>query len=363
MIEKQPSESEKFESTYDAGIETSGEDWLHLHRNENLFINDDWTVETAKEMIEMAHIDMYPEPTSIELRQAIAKVYDVESKNVFVGNGSDEVLADLFGYFRDTFDQVHLLDVCFKIYLLLAERYHYQVSRLPGNTFETGRVDVNGWSGLAIIDSPNAITSNKIMADNLMEIAAKDDTFVVWDNAYGEFAGDNLPTKPLKNMAILRTFSKYYGLAGLRVGYCIAHEDLVRDLLARKDAFNVNSFAQVMGREALSREPIFKAIALELIDCREILVENLRGLGFRVHEPSGNFVLATHPEILAKHIQAELITRHIAVRRFDDDLTANYIRITVSPMSGITKLTEALAEILELANVGQDSKSSAKNPE
>ena len=339
--------TEKIVTKYDPGAEISGEGWLCLHRNENLFVSRDWTIDTAKKLVQEAAISTYPGPTCEKLRETIAELYDVNPENVFVGNGSDEVLSDLLGLLRHSYESMSVLDVCFKIYLLLAERFGFRLDILPGNTFETGQISVDGWRGLAVVDSPNAITSTCLSLENLNELASDAHSFLIWDNAYGEFAGDTLPKTIQKNVAVVRTFSKFYGLAGLRIGYCIADGAIVDELLARKDAFNVNGFAQVMALEALRRREEFNSLWYQLLECRQELVTRLRSLGFQVHKPSGNFVLATHPTYSAEFIQRELQKRRVAVRRFQGELTSNFMRITVPPMAGVERLIDALTEVLK----------------
>ncbi|MCG3119023.1 MAG: Histidinol-phosphate aminotransferase [bacterium] len=339
---------EKFAAKYNPGAEIHGEDWLHLHRNENLLIGTEWTVDAARQLIAQAALASYPNANSDTLRAALAELYGVKPKNIFVGNGSDEVLADLFHLLRHSYERMGVLDVCFKIFLLLAERYGYQLEILPGNTFATGQIAVEGWQGLAVVDSPNAITSATVASETLQALAKNEKSFVIWDNAYGEFAGDVVPQQIQQNVVIVRTFSKFYGLAGLRIGYCIADEALIAEMLARKDAFNVNSLAQVMALEALRRRKEFEAICGRLLECRQALVERLKNFGFKTHEPGGNFVLATHPQLSAEWLQNELMQQHIAVRRFDSKLTANHIRITVPPMAAVERLTVALDKILNM---------------
>lgn len=337
---------EKFAAKYDPGKEINGADWLSLHRNENLFVGREWTVEAAQNLVAKADIAAYPNPNSEALRGALAELHGVQPGNVFVGNGSDEVLADLLDLLRLHYDAMHVLDVCFRIYLLLAERYRYRVEVLSGHTFETGRIVAANWSGLAIVDSPNAITSAGLAPADLNALARAPKSFLIWDNAYGEFAGDTMPTAIQKNVVVVRSFSKFYALAGLRIGYCIADAGLVAELLARKDAFNVNSLAQIMALEALRRQEYFNAIRDQILQCRQELMQCLQNCGFKMHRPAGNYVLATHPEFAAEWLQEELMKRQIAVRRFPGPFTANHIRITVPPLSGIERLAKALREIL-----------------
>lgn len=340
--------NEKFTAKYDPGKEISGDDWLTLHRNENLFVGREWTVEAAQHLIAKADLAAYPNPNSEPLRRALAELHGVMPENIFVGNGSDEVLADLLDLLRRRYETMHVLDVCFKIYLLLAERYRYRVEFFPGNTFVTGKVVVDDWKGLAVVDSPNAITSACLASAELEALARAPDSFLIWDNAYGEFAGDGVPVTVQKNVVIVRSFSKFYALAGLRVGYCIADAELIAELLARKDAFNVNSLAQIMALEALRRQEYFNAIRDQILQCRQMLAKCLQNFGFKMHRPAGNYILATHPKFAAALLQEELMKRHVAVRRFDGPLTANYIRITVPPAPGIERLAAALQEILHV---------------
>jgi|GEM_PF-1633384 len=338
---------------YNPGVQIGGDDWLTLHRNENLFAGSDWTVDAASRLLREVNISSYPDPNSQQLCEALAELYGVTPENIFVGNGSDEVLSDLLGLLRHTYDCISVTDICFKVYLLLANRFNFQVARLPGNTFQTGSISVEGFRGLAVIDSPNSITGHSLSRESLLSLAKDEDDFLIWDNVYGDF-GDQMLPKPLpKNMVIVRSFSKFYGLAGLRVGYCIADSAIISELLARKDAFNVNAFAQVMAYEALQRRETFQSLSCQMLACREELVTELRQRGFRMHKPSGNFLFATHPGFSAKFIQTELLKKQIAVRHFEDGLTQNHIRIAIPPRAGVLRLIEALGDIIQKGTLRQ----------
>jgi len=147
-------------------------------------------------------------------------------------------------------------------------------------------------------------------------------------------------------MVFVRTFSKYFGLAGLRIGYCIADSSLISELLARKDIFNVNALAQVMAQAALRRRDEFHNISQRLLEARDNLVSRLQEVGFSIKEPSANFILATHPTCTAKFLQAKLAEQKIAVRLYDGDLTSNYLRITVPTLDDQDRLMAALTRII-----------------
>lgn len=331
---------------YKPGTQAEGDDWLRLHRNENLFVGPDWSVATAQRLVEGAALSFYPEPDCGQLRLSLAEAYGVEAENIFVGNGSDEVLASLLALLRNIYDTISVLDVGYLIYPYLAERLGFRLEVLCGDTFYTGRAWTDRRPCLSVIDSPNAITGGGLDYETIRALAGNADSFVIWDNCYGEFAGDTLPHPLPPNIAFVRTFSKYFGMAGLRIGYCIADAALVAEMSARKDIFNVNALAQKMALEALRRRNEFHALSQKLLEARNSLVCRLRELGFSLKEPLANFVLAAHPTLAAQFLQAQLAESKIAVRHYDGPLTSNYLRITVPPPEGQERLLDALTRII-----------------
>ncbi len=334
-----------FSAKYDPGVQVDADDVLCLHRNENLFAGPEWTVDAARACVEKAAIASYPDATSLPLREALGELYGVGPERVFVGNGSDEVLADLLSLLGKTHDAVHCLDVCFKVYPMLAERLDLELRTLPGNAFETGRIETANFRGLALVDSPNGITGRSVDPSELMALADRSDSFLIWDNVYGEYAGHSIPSPLPANVAFVRSFSKFYALAGLRVGYCIADKALVAEMLARKDAFNVNGFGQVMAIEAIRRRSHFEEMKSELLACKAELVRGLEELGFDVPPSDFVAVLASHSEHDAEHVQSALLARKIAVRRFASPPTASFVRITVPPRRELARLLDALADL------------------
>jgi histidinol-phosphate aminotransferase len=331
---------------YKPGIQTAGDGWLRLHRNENLFIEQDWSIAAASSLIEQASLSLYPDPDCTQLRLLLAEVYGAEASNIYVGNGSDEVLSSILAILRKTYNAFSILDVGYRVYPLLADRYAYQLEVLPGNTFSTGRAWTDQRSCLSVIDSPNAITGTRLDYETILALASTEGSFVIWDNCYGEFAGDTLPNPLPANIVFVRTFSKYFGLAGLRIGYCIADAAIIGEALERKDIYNVNAFAQVMALEALRRRNEFYSLSQKLLKARDNLVSQLQDVGFSIKESSANFVLATHPAFSAMFLQRQLAERKIAVRIYEGNLTSNYLRITVPAPDGLDRLMAALTSII-----------------
>ncbi|WP_164018682.1 pyridoxal phosphate-dependent aminotransferase [Pyxidicoccus trucidator] len=332
--------------TYDPGVHLEGDGWLALHRNENLFAEPAMLDELARRALAKVTLSAYPHPTSLLLREQLAELYGVAAENIFVGNGSDEVLSELLRYLRPSHEAMWLQDVGYAIHGLLAARLGYRLETLPGSTFSTGRVEPPPGPCLSVVDSPNAVTGHAVRAEEVFALGHAPGSFLVWDNAYGEIAGNALPREVRANVVTVRSFSKFYGLAGARVGYCIGDRALVAELLQRKDAFNVGAFPQAVALEALARREHFVQLARQLHDSRERMVTALRALGFEVRPSHGNFVLARHPAREAAALQQGLAGRRIAVRRFPKDAVRNHLRITVPPAPGVDRLLEALQALL-----------------
>lgn len=347
-------------SIYDPGQHPSPHtDYLCLHRNENLFAEHLWTDSAMRDAMAGVQLGTYPDPLCAALREALAEVYDVSPDHLYVSNGADGVLGDVLGLLRRRFDTLGVLDVSFAVYPLLARRFDYRLVTLPGDTFRTGRIEPANWSGLAVIDSPNAITAARIDSALIEELCGSEETFVVWDNVYGEFAGDAVTGSSRDNLVVVRSFSKFYALAGLRIGYCIASEAIVHDLMALKDPFGVNAIAQRMALAALARRSEFENLAKRILASKQELLDRLESLGFVSDHPSAaNFVLVRHRDHNVMTIESELRSRGVLVRRFPGEPASRYLRITVPPPEGIERLCRALAEIVRLKAI--DAASSAE---
>jgi histidinol-phosphate aminotransferase len=337
---------------YDSGVHVCGGDnCLHLHRNENLFIDPNWINHAFNQLADSISPSFYPpDPDYCELREAIAKAYQVERKNVYVGNGADGVLADLFNVLRLEYDRLNILDISYKVYPILAKRFNFHLDILPSETFNTSAAPYQ-FSGkrLIVIDSPNAITGYRMDRDHLFSYASGS-SFLIWDNVYGDFADDFFAPPIQSNVAFVRTFSKYFGLAGLRIGYCIADDSLIKRMLSIKDVFNVNCVAQEIALIALQNKGKFDHFAKLMKQARAILVEELRAFDLMVIEPAGNFVFATHrsEQDFAHRIHAMLEKEAIIVRRYEITGAPGNIkdglRITVPPLPQVKRLTDALAK-------------------
>lgn len=326
--------------SYDAGRHFGGEGWIGLNKNENQFVPHDF-FDAAFRTCASRRPSRYPDSASSLLKRRIADLHGVDPGNIHVGNGSDGVLSDLLLALRKHHSQAHLPEIGYKIYDLLADRHRFGSSRYrqPGQGLAPA-------PGVWLIDSPNAITGGVVDRDRLERMASCDGAFVVWDNCYGDFECERLTMPDLTRMAVVRSFSKYYGLAGLRVGYCIADRALVAEIERGKDIYNVNAMALAAAAHALDKADEFRRFGQRMLDTRNRLAAELARMGFDVCEPHGNFVFVHHHDCHAEVLRAELEQRQIGVRRFDYPEIRDWLRITVPNEADFELLVDSLDQSL-----------------
>lgn len=314
---------------YDPGIDAQEDRWLRLHRNENLFIEKEWLSKLANNVIKSLTLSSYPDSSCSQLRQELGQLYHVDPDQIFIGNGSDEIIADLFHYLRSNYSEMVTLPLTYKVYPFLLQRYGFtQLTKEKASP-----------KHCCIIDSPNSLTGEKF------DIKKIPSSFMIWDNVYGEFAHDQPNFKQLDSSTVLlRSFSKFYGLASLRIGYGIADAKVVHELMKRKDIFNVNGFGQAMALQVLEHRDYFEALIPKISQARTALQKELKALGFSLSSSEANFVWATHPSVSAEVIQKHLERAYIAVRRFPDPTIQSYLRITVPPLEQLERVIQVIKQ-------------------
>ncbi|MBI5273899.1 MAG: histidinol-phosphate aminotransferase family protein [Chlamydiales bacterium] len=296
-----------------------------------MFIESHVLSELAMEASKEVSFQLYPESASYELRKAIGEHNNCSPKEVYVGNGADGVLADLFHLLRDKYDEMGLQPLTYQVYPYLCKRYKYQQKLL------------NETNQLWVIDSPNSITGEVFDFLNMKRSA----DCLIWDNVYGEYDLDNktyILNHP--NLVKINSFSKFYALASLRVGYCVAHADLISKLLQRKDIFNVNGVAQKMALVVLRNKEYFSSLVPKMLISKAKLTEGLKQMGFLITEGKSNFIWVTHSQISMRVLQSELSKASILVRSFEPLQMENYIRITVPPLSVVDHLLSVIKSVM-----------------
>ena len=297
---------------------------------------------------------LYPDPASDRLRAAVAKRYGVTPAHVFVGNGSDEVLAHVFLGLLKHDKPVLFPDITYSFYPVYCGLYGIAFEQVPLNAgFEIAIDDYRRPNGGIIFPNPNAPTGCLVpVAEVERLLQANTGSVVVIDEAYVDFGGESVV--PLVNrypqLLVTHTLSKSRALAGLRVGYAIGHPDLIEALNRVKDSFNsypLDRFAQAGATAAIEDDEYFKAMCRKVIVTKQKLVQDLQGLGFEVLPSAANFVFARLPGRDGGEIAAKLRERSIIVRHFRKPLRiAEFMRITVGTDEQCAGLVEALCDIV-----------------
>lgn len=309
-----------------------------------------------------ASLRLYPDPTSLALRTALAHEHGLQPDQVFVGNGSDEVLAHAFQALlkhEDDDGQPRPLlfpDISYSFYPTYCGLYGITARPLPLDDQLRIRVDdylQQRDAGAIVFPNPNAPTGRGLALTEIERLVqGRPDCVVVIDEAYVDFGAES--AVPLidryPNLLVVHTMSKSRSLAGLRVGYALGHVDLVEALVRVKDSFNsypLDRLAQVGAIAALEDHAHFEQTRDAVIATRERLVDALQTLGFEVLPSQANFVFARHPQRAAALLQQGLRERGVIVRHFARPARiAEYLRITVGTDAQCDDLIVSLRALL-----------------
>ena len=296
---------------------------------------------------------LYPDPQSTRLREALAAYHGVAPAQVFVGNGSDEVLAHAFAALLKQAAPLLFPDITYSFYPVYCRLLGIEHETVPLDPAMRVRIDdYLGRGGPVIIANPNAPTGVALPRAEIARLAqARSDAAVVIDEAYVDFGAET--AIPLvhdhPNLLVIQTFSKSRALAGLRVGYAIGDAALIEALTRVKDSFNsypLGRPAQAGAIAALEDEAWLQETRATVIRNRASLTADLVGLGFEVLPSSANFVFVRHPAHAGQALAAALRERAVLVRHFSAPRISDYLRITVGSGAELARLVEALSEIV-----------------
>ncbi len=295
---------------------------------------------------------LYPDPQATALRAALASYHGVRPEQVFVGNGSDEVLAHAFAALLKHDAPLLFPDITYSFYPVYCRLFGIACETVPLDPAMRIRVaDYRRPAGALIIPNPNAPTGIALSRAEIAALLADHpDAPMVIDEAYVDFGAETaiplVASHP--NLLVVQTMSKSRALAGLRIGYAIGDADLIEALTRVKDSFNsypLGRPAQAGAIASLDDDAYFQRSRAQVIAGRERLTSGLAGLGFDVLPSSANFVFARHPAHHGAALAAALRQRAVIVRHFAAPRISDYLRITVGTDGQIDRLLSALAEI------------------
>lgn len=296
---------------------------------------------------------LYPDPTAERLRQTIAGHYKVEQNQVFVGNGSDEVLAHVFHALLKHEQPILFPDISYSFYPVYCSLYGIAYEQVPlDDAFQIRIDDYCKPNGGIVFPNPNAPTGTALALPEIERLLeANRDSVIVIDEAYVDFGAESAIAliHRYPNLLVTQSLSKSRALAGLRVGLAIGHPDLIEALERVKDSFNsypLDRFALVGAVAAFEDHPYFEEKRNAVIQSRDALIASLNTLGFQVLPSAANFVFARHPKHDAPQLAIALRERRIIVRHFKQARINQFLRITVGTDAQCTALVDALSEIL-----------------
>ncbi len=296
---------------------------------------------------------LYPDPDASVLVDAIAENYGLKRGNVFVGVGSDDVLAMAFMTFFGSDKPILFPDITYSFYDVWADVYRipYEVKPLRSD-FTINPEDYKCPNGGIVIANPNAPTGVLAGVDMLEDIIrANPDSVVIIDEAYIDFGGESCLSliDKYENLLVVQTFSKSRSMAGMRIGFAMGSEKLIgymNDVKFSINSYTMNTVTQLCGAEAVRDKKYFTDTVNKIIETRESSKKRLSELGFTFTDSMSNFIFASPLKKPAQYVVEELKKRHIYVRYWNKPIIRDYLRVTVGTPEEMEKLFAALEEII-----------------
>lgn len=353
------SDKAKSLTPYVPGEQPKHDNLVKLNTNENPFPPSPKAVTAMQAVLadEASALRLYPEPESDHLCDALATYYGLTRDEVFVGNGSDEVLALVFACFFKKTHPLLMPDISYSFYPVYADTFGVDAQTVPLN--DSFGIDIDDYDkpcDAIILANPNAPTGKLLPLDDIRTLAKRHpDAVVVIDEAYIDYADDVKSASAIAlirdfdNIVVTQTFSKSRALAGLRVGMAFANPSLIAALMAMKNSFNsypLDRVAQAGAAASVADDEYFELRRTQVIELRNQLTADLAALGFDVLPSAANFVFAKFDGKDAADIAAKLRTEGVIVRHFKQARIKDYLRISVGTAEQNARLIEVLKQIL-----------------
>lgn len=339
---------------YTPGEQPKDKNYIKLNTNESPYPP---SPNVKKALIDSNFDDLrlYPDPNVSDLKKEIAELYNVNTNNIFVGNGSDEILAFSFMAFFNKGDKVYYPNITYSFYSVYSSLFDLNEVKIPLK--DDFSIDINDYKNLdagIFIANPNAPTGLLLTFSQIEEIIINNrNNIVIVDEAYIDFSETESAYKLVNkydNLLVIQTFSKSRALAGIRLGFAIGNENLIQGLKNIKYSFNsytINRLSIIAGIEAIKDKDYFKDTVNKVINTREKTKIKLKELGFNVLDSKSNFIFISHKNVFAEDIYMKLRENGILVRYFKTDIINNYIRVTIGTDKEMDIFVEKIKYIIK----------------
>ena len=343
---------EQFRSleAYTPGEQPRNMEYIKLNTNESPYPPAPSVVD-AMNAAQVELLRLYSDPTGLSLKQKLAELYELKTENIFISNGSDDILNFAFMAFADHRGAA-FADITYGFYPVYAELHNVKMDSIPLEAdFSLDYMKYCGRNQMIVIANPNAPTGMEIPLWQIEEILKTNpDSVVVIDEAYVDFGGTSCYKLiyTYENLLVVRTFSNSRCLAGARLGYAFGSPALIEDLEKLKystNPYNVNRLSMLLGCKTVDAEPYYQEVSQKIQSARAWAVDALKAQGFEVLPSKANFIYARHPAISGDTLYAGLRQRGILVRHFTKERIKDFVRITIGTQQQMEKLSDALQEM------------------
>lgn len=337
---------------YVAGEQPDKKDMVKLNTNECPYPPAPGVEHVIKNM-DIDRFRLYPDPAVSELVRALADFYGVDDDMIFVGVGSDDVIANAFLTFFNSDKPVLFPDITYSFYPVWADLYKipYETPKV-GSDFRINPEDYYKENGGIIFPNPNAPTSilePLSFIEDIME--HNSDSVVIVDEAYIDFGGESaLPLiNKYENLLVIQTFSKSRSMAGMRIGFAMGNKKLIKamqDVKYSINSYTMNTPSILAGVEAVKDREYFDATRQKIMDTRERTKEKMSGYGFRFPDSMSNFLFVTHDKYDMTELFEFLRGRNVYVRHWNSPLIKDYLRITIGTDKEMERLFKEIEEFM-----------------
>jgi len=336
---------------YVPGEQPNDKTYIKLNTNENPYPPSPKVLSVIKQAANES-LRLYPTPTCDELRTCIAQYHGLVKEQIFVGNGSDELLAFSFLAFFNPGSSILFPDITYSFYPVYCALFHIDYTPIPlDEDFAIPVAKFFEKNGGIIFPNPNAPTGKQIALESIEEIAKQNaDQVIIIDEAYIDFGGESAVKfiERYPNLLVIQTLSKSRSLAGLRVGFAMGHKDLIEALDRVKNSINSYTLDRVAlagALESFKDEKYFQDTRQKVIATREKIAAKLEAMDFQVIPSKANFIFISHPSISAEHIYQQLRAKGILVRYFNKARIDNFLRVSIGTEEEMECFLKGITEI------------------